>query len=197
MMVMVEDKGGAFPIARVVERQQFKRDARKKRQRKHHCSTLQHTHRRSRQHGTGRPLTARTRNTRGGSHSGGRHSVLARALAGDPDLAVTTARHLLPAICRPPPQHATSLTTTGLSAPSTANIISTSYIIHCGVMNVHINTVMISLSNMGQSIRELVLQVIVCRESLGSGASSGRPTVMSCNHCCFVRKASFLFSPSV
>lgn len=186
-MVMVgEDRGGAFPIAREVERQQFQRDANRKRHRKHHCSTLQHTHRRSRQHGTGRPLTARTRNTRGGSHSGGRHSALARAPAGDPDLAVTTARHLLPAICRPPSQHATSLTAV-LSTPSTVNIISTSCVMQrqCTYQE----PVTVTLANLGISITGFILKVTVCYKSPGRPASTGRP-VTSPRHCPFVLASS-------
>lgn len=182
-MVMVgENRGGAFPIAREVERQQFQRDARSKRQRKHHCSTLQHTHRRSRQHGTGRPLTARTRNTRGGSHSGGRHSALARAPAGDPDLSVTTARHLLPAICRPPPQHPSSLTA-DLSTPSTVNIISASCVIHPCLVNVHSISITVTLANLGQSISDLScrsLSATCPRASCLAGTSCGD----SCHVCC-------------
>lgn len=86
-MVMVEEEeesGGASPIARGIERQQSRRTQQEASERAPLQHTATHTHMRSRQHGKGRPLTTRTRDTRGASHSGGRDSALASAPAAHP-----------------------------------------------------------------------------------------------------------------
>ena len=61
----------------------------------------------------------------------------------------------------------------------------------------HYHCVMMSLSNVGQSINEFVSKVIVCHESLGRPVSPRRPVLVSCHLCCSVKKSLGLFFPSV
>lgn len=194
-MVMVEDKGGAFPIARVVERLTIQEGRKEEASEE---APLQHTATHTQEvtatwywpasHSTHEEHPRRFTQRRAPLSTGSRtrwrprprrHHRPPPPTCHLPAASTTRDQPHHPVSPRPPPpQHYLHL----------AHHPVWSY--ECA----HHHCVMMSLSNLGQSINEFVSQVIVCHESLGRPVSTRRPILVSCHRCCFIRKSLDLFS---